>query len=269
VKHCRRFGPRRYVVGVAVLDACVVTGSASGIGLAVVECLLSAGWFVAGLDRHGQPDHAGSDHFAAVAGDVSDQDSHHDAAVAAEQGGRLRGWVNNAGIIVAESAAELTEFATRRQLDVNVLGTAWGCAEAVQRFLAHGEGGAIVNTSSVQAIRSVPGTFVYAGTKGAIDAMTRQVAIEYATSGIRANSVLPGAILTPLNEKTFAAQADPALARDREAWLAPMGRLGTPAEVAELIGWLITSAPAFLTGQAIGIDGGAAARLKRYSGPPE
>lgn len=130
-------------------------------------------------------------------------------------------------------------------------------------------GGSIVNISSVQAIRSTPRTFVYAATKGASTAMARQVAIEYAAQGIRANAVLPGAILTPLNEQKFAAAADPDAARRREAWLAPIGRLGRSEEVAACVAWLLGPDASFVTGHELGVDGGAAAWLTSSADNPD
>src|SRR2546430_13890100 len=86
---------------------------------------------------------------------------------------------NNAGIEMDEPAHRATPDLVRRQIDVNLLGTMWGCAEAVTRFMGTG-GGTIVSISSIQGIRGFPGAFAYAATKGAINAITRQLAVEYA-----------------------------------------------------------------------------------------
>ncbi len=239
-------------------SVCVVTGAASGIGLATAEALLAAGWNVVGVD-------VDDGEHVRVRGDVADRETHRRARAAALDLGVLRGWINDAGIgnPAADHAGDLDDDAARAVVGVNFLGTAWGCAEAVTGMLDHGEGGAIVNLSSVQAIRNLPSGFVYSGTKAGIDGLTRQLAVDYATQRIRANSVQPGAILTAMNEAKLARQPDPVAARRREEWVAPAGRLGTPDEVAELITWLITTAPDFLTGQAIGIDGGAAGWLNQ------
>ena len=251
-------------------ESCVVTGSSSGIGQAIARRLQADGWRVLGVDLEVSPE----SEIETLSADVAEPDTARRAADLAERSGLLTGWVNCAGIVVNQSAAELTQEATRRQFDVNALGTAWGCAVAVQRMLAHGSGGSIVNVSSVQAQRSMPGTFAYAATKAAVDAMARQIAIEYAGDGIRANSVLPGAVSTPLNEAKFAAQPDPDQAREREAWLAPVGRLGESAEVAACVAWLLSDESSFVTGHSLGVDGGAAAWLtssatRRDRGPAQ
>lgn len=246
--------------------SCVVTGAGSGIGAAIAARLDADGWSVVGVDLT-EPDRPES--IPVIVGDVVDRATSERAADVAEQNGRLTGWVNCAGIAINESAHQLSEDATRRQVEVNLLGTAWGCSVAVQRMLAAQTAGAIVNISSVQANRSMPQTFAYAATKAAGAAMARQLAVEYAGAGIRANAVLPGAIATPLNDAKFAAQPDPEGACRREAWLSPIGRLGTPAEVAACVAWLLSADAAFVSGQEFGVDGGAAAWLTSSAENPD
>ena len=248
--------------------SCVVTGAAAGIGRAIVARLEDRGWYVVGVDLADAPDRAERPGYRHVSGDVAEPETSRIAAEIAGAEAPLTGWVNNAGIEIPEPADRVTVDAARRQIDVNLLGTVWGCAEAVRRMTAHGRGGSVVNLSSIQAEQSLPGAFVYAATKAAVDALARQLAVEYARAGIRANSVRPGAILTPLNAGFFAASADPEAAREREAWLSPMGRMGSPEEVAAAVEWLLSDDASFVTGASLGIDGGAAARLtSRPPGP--
>ena len=246
--------------------SCVVTGSTSGIGAAIAARLDADGWSVIGVDLT-EPEDGSSR--PTVVGDVADRATSERAADRAEQHGQLDGWVNCAGVAIGESAHQLSEDATRRQVEVNLLGTAWGCSVAVQRMVAARTAGSIVNISSVQANRSMPQTFVYAATKAAGAAMARQLAVEYAVAGIRANAVLPGAIATPLNDAKFAADPDPDRARRREAWLSPIGRLGTPAEVAACVAWLLSEDAGFVSGQEFGVDGGAAAWLTSSAENPD
>lgn len=246
--------------------SCVVTGAAAGIGRAIVARLEGSGWYVVGVDLADAPDTAERPGYQHVSGDVAQPETSRIAAELADARAPLSGWVNNAGIEIPEPADRVTVDAARRQVDVNLMGTVWGCAEAVRRMTAHGRGGAVVNLSSIQADQTMPGAFVYAATKAAVAALARQLAVEYARAGIRANSVCPGAILTPLNAGFFAASADPDAAREHESWLSPMGRMGRAEEVAAAVEWLLSEDASFVTGASLAIDGGAAAWLT--SQPP-
>jgi NAD(P)-dependent dehydrogenase (short-subunit alcohol dehydrogenase family) len=124
-----------------------------------------------------------------------------------------------------------------------------------------GSGGAIVNTSSIQGLRGFSGWSGYAATKAGIDGLTRQIAGEYASRGIRVNSVAPGTVMTPLNEKILR-EAD-----DSEAILAqwaaahPIGRFAQPEEVAEVCAFLLSDAASFMTGQTVAVDGGMTVKV--------
>jgi NAD(P)-dependent dehydrogenase (short-subunit alcohol dehydrogenase family) len=168
--------------------------------------------------------------------------------------GTLRGWVNCAGIAEQQSVHEATEDHLDRVLGVNLAGVFWGCSVAVERML--GTGGSIVNISSGQALRGRDGYPAYAATKGGILSLTTQLAAEYADRGIRCNALVPGVIATEMNERILAESSDrSALERSWDV-LSPIGRWGTPADVAEAVRFLLSDAAGFITGVHLSIDGG-------------
>ena len=169
--------------------------------------------------------------------------------------GPLTALVNNAG-----TTGRITRFADldlatlRRTVDVNLIGSLLCAQAAVRRFSTArgGEGGVIVNLSSVAAATGSPGEYVhYAATKAAIEAFTRGLAREVASEGIRVNAVAPGTVQTGIH----AAGGDP----ERPARVAariPLGRVGAPEEIAAAILWLLSDAAAYVTGSILTIAGG-------------
>ncbi|MBT2496724.1 SDR family oxidoreductase [Microbacterium sp. ISL-59] len=236
----------------------VVTGAASGIGRAVVAELLDAGWRVVGLDIDPRVDEIADDRFRAVQGDVSERASHALAVEAARSLGTLSGWVNNAAVQENQRADALTSDAIRRQIDVNLIGTMWGCAAAVE---AMPSGGSVVSLSSIHALVGFESAFAYAATKGAIVSLARQLAVDFGPVGIRSNSVLPGAIDTAMCRDEWAASPDPIAARRTDERLHLQGRMGQPREIAKVVGFLLSDDASLINGQAIVVDGGALARI--------
>ncbi len=255
-------------------DVVVVTGAASGIGRATVERLLRDGRTVVGLDL----DQAGLETLAGnapgsvgfVVGDVAERGAHERAADAAAELGRLRGWVNGAGIWAKTRAHDFAEEDLDRILAVNLKGTILGCSVACARMLAGGEGGAIVNVSSIEAVVAFPDAVAYEASKGGIDAITRQVAVDYGPAGIRCNGVRPGAIMTPLADVYLEAYAE-----DREemlqSWrdLSPLGLVGEAEDVAAVIAFLLSDDARFVSGELVNVDAGATARCFRYEPAPD
>jgi NAD(P)-dependent dehydrogenase (short-subunit alcohol dehydrogenase family) len=233
------------------MEVTVVTGAASGMGRATAERLVSSGSSVVGLDVDG---HALAelaarlgDSFRFVVGDVSERASHEEAADAAVASGELYGWVNAAGIWVSTCAHKLNVEDFNRVMRVNLLGVALGCAVACERFLVKNGVGSIVNISSMDAIAGFPDGFAYDASKGAVDALTRQIAVEYGPYQIRCNAVRPGTILTALTEGLLAETPDPEATIESWKQIHPLGRVGSPEEVANVIVFLLSEEASYVT----------------------
>jgi len=198
--------------------------------------------------------------FRSVVGDVASPQSHVSAAQAAEELGHLAGWVNCAGYNILGSVLDLTEDELTRGVGVNLLGVFHGTAAACRSMLESspdGSRGSIVNISSIQAAVGFPGFAAYAMTKGGIEALTRQVAAEYIGHGIRCNAVAPGLVASEMNDKLLAEAADPGTILSAWKAITPMGRWGTPEDIADAVVFLLGERSSFITGEVLAVNGGA------------
>jgi NAD(P)-dependent dehydrogenase (short-subunit alcohol dehydrogenase family) len=221
----------------------VVTGAGGAIGRAIAERLAAQGHVVAvDLDEAALQ---WTD--ARVVGDAGDEAVAERAADAAERAAPLAGWVNNAAVFRDASLHDTPAADVLDLIALNLGLAVTGCATAVRRFLAAGTPGAIVNVSSHQAQRPVPGALPYATAKAAIEGLTRAVAVDYGPHGIRTNAVALGSIANPRVGEL----------EDRLAALHPLGRIGTPGEVAAVVAHLLE--PGFVNGAVVPVDGGRAA----------
>jgi len=237
----------------------IVTGGASGIGLALVEGLLSDGWRVTAADvvpasiasAKAQLAKFGDQvRFAQV--DVSDEAAVVDSIAATVRDfGPLWGVVNSAGIGKDLPALDTSAEFFRKILDVNLVGTFVVAREAAKAMAANG-GGSIVNIASVSGLRGNLGRAAYGSSKAGVVMLTQILAVEFAPLKIRVNGIAPGPIETPLVKAMHTDEA-------RAGWMktVPMKRYAAPSEVSGAIAFLLDETKSsFVTGQTLAVDGG-------------
>jgi NAD(P)-dependent dehydrogenase (short-subunit alcohol dehydrogenase family) len=241
----------------------IVTGAAQGIGEACVRRLLADGAAVALWDVAEARGQALVAELAAAGQRVSwhrcnvADKTEVDAALAAtlQALGRVDGLVNNAGIFKAADFLEITEADWDAVLDVNLKGH-FLVGQAVARELVRHPGerkGAIVNMSSVNGRLAIPSIASYNASKGAIDQLTRVMALALADRGVRVNAVAPGTIATELAAQAVLTSDE---ARHRILSRTPMKRLGEPSEIADVVAFLLSDAASYVTGEIVVVDGG-------------
>ena len=239
----------------------VVTGGTSGIGRDTAVLFAQAGAKVVVAGRRELEGTETTELIRAAGGDAffvkTDVAKAADVQALVEKTvdkfGRLDIAFNNAGIEGKwVPIVDQTEEDFDRVMDINLKGV-WLCLKyEIQQMLKQKTGGAIVNMSSVAGLMGAAGTAIYAASKHGVIGLTRTAALENALKGIRINAVCPAVIETPMSDRAF---ADPVVNR---AVLAhhPIGRFGTPLEVAEAVLWMCSSKSSFMTGHYIVVDGG-------------
>ena len=173
---------------------------------------------------------------------------------AVETYGRLDCVHNNAGIEgVTAPMADYPDEEWDRVIDINLKGV-WLCMKAEIRQMLKQGGGAIVNTASTLGVVGIQGISAYVASKSGVVGLTKAAALDYATSGIRINAVMPGVIRTPMMDRQMGENAH--LAEQQYISLEPIGRLGRPEEIAEAVVWMCSDAASFVLGHAMAVDGG-------------
>jgi 3-oxoacyl-[acyl-carrier protein] reductase len=239
----------------------VVTGASKGIGAAIARGLAAEGAAVvvnyasskAGADKVVADIEKAGGKAVAVHGDVAREAEVKRLFVEANEAfGRLDILVNNAGVYQFGALEDVTEAEFHRQFDTNVLGPILATREAAKRF--GDAGGSVINVSSVASTKGLPGATVYGATKGALDQITRNHAIELAPKKIRVNTIAPGGVET---EGTHSAGI---IGSDFEKQMVaetPLGRLGQPDDIAGVAVFLASDASRWITGERLVVAGGS------------
>ena len=244
----------------------LVTGGGAGIGEAICRLLAERGWRVAVTDVVGA---AAARVAASIGGicatlDVTDTASISRAATEVEDRlGPIDAWVANAGISSMAPFTEISEAEWDRNYEVNAKGVFLTGQEAARRFIARGRGGVIVNTASMAGKRgAAPFLAHYVASKFAVVGLTQAMASELAPAGIRVNCVCPGYVATGMQERELAWEAElrgTTVETVRELYIAdtPLRRLETPEDVARVVAFLLGPDAAFITGEALAVNGGS------------
>jgi NAD(P)-dependent dehydrogenase (short-subunit alcohol dehydrogenase family) len=237
--------------------AALITGAARGIGLATAKRFLAEGWRVALLDIEGELLHgavaalANPDATLALHCDVSDA-----GAVAAametvsRRFGRLDALVNNAGVAVFAPLLETSEADWSRILAVNLTGP-FLCTKAAAPLMREHGGGAVVNITSISAVRASTLRSAYGTSKAGLAHLTKQLAVELASLGIRVNGVAPGPVETAMAKAVHT----PEIRADYHDAI-PLNRYGLEEELAEAVFFLCCERSSYITGQILAVDGG-------------
>ena len=246
--------------------AVLVTGGGAGIGEAICRVLADRGWRVAVTDIDGAA-------AARVAESVGGVAAELNVTVAASISravdeveaklGPIDAWVANAGVSSMAPFTEISEIEWDRNVDINAKGVFLTGQEAARRFIARGRGGVIVNTASMAGKRgAAPFLAHYVASKFAVVGLTQAMAAELAPAGIRVNCVCPGYVATAMQERELAWEAalrGSTVESVREAYVAdtPLRRLETPDDVAAVVAFLLGPDSAFITGEAVAVNGGS------------
>jgi NAD(P)-dependent dehydrogenase (short-subunit alcohol dehydrogenase family) len=244
----------------------VVTGAASGNGKAIAERLSTDGYEVLIVDVDAKRGAAVAESLTKAGGrvkfvacDVADESAVEKMSHAAAECGGVDALVNNAGIGLWGTAESMEPAAWDKVMAVNVR-SVFFVSKYVLPLMRGRKEASVVNIGSGAGVIGVPNSLAYCASKGAVIAATRAMALDLAKDGIRVNCVCPGVVDTPFNDQVLATVEDPEATRAAQAAAHPLGRLGTPEDVAGAVAYLVSSAAAFVTGAVLMVDGGLTAQ---------
>ena len=232
----------------------LVTAAGQGIGRASAIALAAEGALVWATDINASllESYRGAQNITAVTLDVMDKAAIHQLVAEMPP---IQVLFNCAGFVHAGTALQATDDEWNFAFDLNVRSQFWTIQAALPKMLTGG-GGSIINMASVVSLKGLPSRFIYGASKAAVIGLTKSVAADFVTKGVRCNAICPGTVDTPSLQGRINVFEDPVAARKNFVARQPMGRLAQAHEIAPLVVFLASDESAFVTGQAYSIDGG-------------